>query len=526
MDCRRILGCTAKIGRRISNSERDRIDFDNKKREEKSLEAEKASPQRPIGIFANIAFTFTGLQRLGVDTGTLATFPESFREGMASRAELLGDQGDAAPECWDGYLGSRQIHGVLWFNLKTVARDAKTILDLARLLPSEAADARRSKFVGFNGVKVLHVEQGTANYTSEFGGGPRSVEHFGFRDGVSQPYVDLGLDPPPPGGGTPRANGSWAPVATGEILLGQPDEDRRVQHLPANALLSRNSSFMAFRKLEQDVVGFRNFLKRRSPAIPHALGAQMVGRWPDGAPLVKYPDGPEQFASVGSSINDFRYQRDDPFGRRCPIGAHIRRANPRDTNDRDEARRHRLFRRGISYGGPLLPKNSSGDGRTRGLLFVTMQARLDRQFEFVQANWLNRGEFEGQAGAGIDPITGRHRGGLEDAFQPAGAVGPVTGLRRFVTTRGGEYFFIPSFAALAALKNGETFKTIDPEAPIPKDAIGSIESAETDNSQQLIDIGMGLLTSDDSYYSLRPIPTTPYPGGPVDPGECACRGPI
>src|SRR5882757_7818992 len=42
------------------DSERDRIDFDNKKREEKSLEAEKASPQRPIGIFANIAFTFTG----------------------------------------------------------------------------------------------------------------------------------------------------------------------------------------------------------------------------------------------------------------------------------------------------------------------------------------------------------------------------------------------------------------------------------------------------------------------------------
>ena len=77
-----------------------------------------------------------------------------------------------------------------------------------------------------------------------------------------------------------------------------------------------------------------NFLKRRSPAIPHALGAQMVGRWPDGAPLVKYPDGPEQFASVGSSINDFRYQRDDPFGRRCPIGAHIRRANPREGRGR------------------------------------------------------------------------------------------------------------------------------------------------------------------------------------------------
>lgn len=487
------------------------------------------------GIFGNIAFTFNGLRTLGVAKETLATFPEAFCEGMASRAAILGDVGETAPEHWDGYLGSSEVHGVAWFNWRNPApiADSTRILAIYKALlgslekqfplmfPQAGGDrqkrtngSRDAQVLDGQGIRVLHFETGMANYASEGAGTPFRIEHFGFRDGVSQPYANLGLAPPPPGGGTPRANGSWAPVAVGEVLIGHRDEDGRVQHLPANRLLSHNGTYMTLRKLEQDVVGFRNFMKRAAKDEPLALAAQMVGRWPDGASLVKYPYGPEQSASGDPGVNDFRYQQDDPLGRRCPIGAHVRRANPRDTNDRDEARRHRLFRRSISYGGPLLPEGSTGDGKPRGLLFITMQARLDRQFEFVQASWLNSGEFEGQAGARIDPITGAHGGEIEDAFQPAGAFAPVIGLPSFVTMRGGDYFFIPSLPALKALAAGKTFPPDDPDAPIPQDSIGDIQPATTNDLDEIVAIGKALLTSTDSVYWLPVIRTYPYPGAP------------
>jgi Dyp-type peroxidase family len=530
-------------GWRIEKEGSDRPNALNSKQAAKAEQSGRASKPL-VGRFSNVAFTFAGLTKLGVDPGTLATFPQPFRDGMAARATILGDKGDAAPEKWDGYLGSLQIDGVMWLNFRLSSRcaddilaeyekrldQAKAVFPSAWFPPCPAPKMRRdgaeeegSKPADdagapkqIDGVEVLHVEFGMANYVQEGEGKPFRVEHFGYRDGVSQPYANLDLDPPPPGGGTPRDNGSWAPVAPGEILLGHLDEDGRVQHLPANEALRTNGSYMALRKLEQDVVGFRSFLKRHQQESRPPLGPQMVGRWPDGSPLVKFPEGPEQRSGPGRGINDFRYQRDDPFGRRCPIGAHIRRANPRDTNDRDQARRHRLFRRGISYGGPLLPADSIDEECPRGLLFVSMQARLDRQFEFVLTNWLGRGEFEGQAGAKLDPLLGDHRGRLEDAFQPTGAFGPVTGLPRFVTMRGGDYFFVPSVSALAGLSNGDAFPIDDlSNDSLPQDAIGSIQAAQTDNSKQLIAIGKGLLAQ--GAPGCAPLPTivtTPFPAGP------------
>jgi cytochrome P450 len=284
-------------------------------------------------------------------------------------------------------------------------------------------------------------------------------------------------------------------------------------------LLRTHGTYMALRKLEQDVVGFRSFIKRHQSESGTPLGAQMVGRWPDGSSLVQFPDGPEQLGPHSRGINDFRYQRDDPFGRRCPIGAHIRRANPRDTNDRDQARRHRLFRRGISYGGPLLPASAVDVECPRGLIFVSMQARLDRQFEFVLTSWLGREELEGQAGAKLDPLLGDHSGRLEDAFQPTDRFGPVTGLPRFVTMRGGDYFFIPSVSALAGLRNSDAFPIDDNDAPLPQDAIGSIEAAQTDNSEQLIAGGKDLLAKGKP--ACQPLPPSltvkQFPNGPDIP---------
>jgi Dyp-type peroxidase family len=511
-----------------------------------------ADPQSdsPVRGHAHIAFTYAGLEALDVDGRTLASFPEAFRDGMAARAAMLGDEGDAAPEHWDGYLGSRDVHGVTWFNIDLAAtREVQAIhraLDglrshMAEVVPAAwmptVAPAPRDAGPGSSaaepafesgeipGAAVLHVEFGMANYHEGANGERYRIEHFGFRDGVSQPYADIGMGPPAPGGGTARADDSWKPVALGELLLGAEDEDGLIQHLPANRCLRTNGTYMVLRKLEQDVVGFRQFLARNNRGTKDFLAAQMIGRWPDGTPLVRSPNGPQadlRYATDPTSapsaptINDFRYQRDDPFGRRCPIGAHIRRANPRDTNNRDEARRHRLFRRGISYGGPLLPPNSPGDGHPRGLLFVAMQARIDRQFEFVQASWLNRAELVGQAGARLDPLTGRHAGRASDTFQPAGQPAVVTHLPRFVTMRGGDYFFVPSFEALAQFKAHGHFEPDDPEASIPQDALGAILPAKSDNSKTLIAIGKKLLAPDQPVFeTLPPLPVQPFPGGPA-----------
>jgi Dyp-type peroxidase family len=510
-------------------------------------EAWRAQNRRPgdgMIPFANIAFTYNGLRALGVDGRTLDTFPEVFREGMAHRAGLLGDTGAAAPEKWDGYLGSSEVHGVAWTTFhfpvsRPVADIVKVYEQLHEALGKISAGglpplpswprAARSGNAGrpepglqaaaIQGAEVLHVELGLANYVPGAGGEPDfPVEHFGFRDGISQPFADIGLAPPAPGGGTPRAGGSWAPVARGELLLGYPDEQDNVQRLPANRELRTNGTYMVFRKLEQDVVGFRTYVKKYDTSgTPGKLAAQMVGRWPDGTPLVHHPDGPQSDQSAPSKrvINDFRYQADDPHGRRCPIGAHIRRANPRDTNGRDEARRHRLFRRGISYGGLLLEDGSAGDGNRRGTLFVSLQARIDRQFEIVQSHWLGRGELSGQAGAHADPLVGAHAGRVSDAFQPADRPAPVTGLPRFVTLRGGDYFFVPSFTALAGMKNGAAFEPNDEDSPMPEDALGAILPSNSDNSAKLVEVGIGLLPSGKPpFVEMPPVTKTLFPGGP------------
>ena len=156
-------------------------------------------------------------------------------------------------------------------------------------------------------------------------------------------------------------------------------------------------------------------------------------------------------------INDFLYAADDPRGQRCPLGAHARRTNPRDTGGTDEVQRHRILRRSISYGGPFLPPDADGDGRRRGLLFIALNSRIDMQFELVQSRWIDGGEFLGQVGLNRCPIVGAHEGKADDAFLEARAVAPVTHLPRFVTTRGGDYFFAPGIDALRAIAEGFPF---------------------------------------------------------------------
>ncbi|MFO1081313.1 MAG: cytochrome P450 [Reyranellaceae bacterium] len=428
----------------------------------------------------NIAFTWTGLQALGIDANTLASFPEDFRDGMAARAARLGDTGDSAPENWEGWLGHRAVHGMLQIS---VQQDAQQIAGIA---PGRVIVEFLVRAFSVFGLRILHTENGeriAAPWDSSL-----RIEHFGFRDGISQPFADVELGtprPPPSGGGTPRPGGTWDPIALGELLLGHPDEDGLMQQRPANADLRQNGTYLVFRKLEQDVPGFRRYLREQSgkDGPDSLLAAQMMGRWPDGTSLVKAAGWPIG-ARDERKINDFRYG-EDPRGLRCPLGAHARRSNPRDSNDRDEARRHRIWRRSLTYGGDFLPYDSPGDGRPRGLLFVSLCARIDQQFEFLQTRWLNSGEFIGQAGLGRCPITGANGGAVGDSFAVAGRPAPYCRQPRFVTVRGGDYFFVPSLPALAGNARGDRFES-PAESPAVNPSLDSTpKPIETEKLVQL-----------------------------------------
>ncbi len=471
-------------------------DFLKLKKEERRIWSEAdvhvlKGPRIPPPFSVNLAFTWTGLKELQVNEATLASFPEVFCDGMAARAGRLGDFGESAPERWDGWLGNRKVHGLLSLVVRSPSTDKgldadgpvvgplsrfKSVPMAGFLLSTILARALADVF----GFAVLHVEVGEKIMHPGTVDGPYRIEHFGFRDGVSQPFADAGLGVPLPGGGTARPGGTWDPIALGELLLGRPDEDGITQRDPSNETLRKDGTYLVFRKLEQDVIGFRRFLAQhdKTAGRDSRLAAQMVGRWPNGTSLVASPDLPTA-ELPRHALNDFGYQDADASGRRCPLGAHARRVNPRDSNNRDEARRHRLWRRSISYGGKFLPYGAADDAGRRGLLFIALCSRLDQQFEFVQARWLNGGEAVGHAGTARCPLTGANSGDLQDSFAVPDRPAPHTHLPRFVTTRGGDYFFMPSMPALRAMAAGDTFdsakekdnpaidetpRVIDPEA--------------------------------------------------------------
>jgi deferrochelatase/peroxidase EfeB len=163
--------------------------------------------------------------------------------------------------------------------------------------------------------------------------------------------------------------------------------------------LGANGTYLVFRQIEQDVARFWNALDRATQGDAKRrewLAAKVVGRWPIGAPFTLQPDArTDPSPNKDDPSNDFSYRPADADGVACPLGAHIRRANPRDTLGNDpavaltSARRHRLLRRGRAYGLPLVNRLTD-DGKERGLHFVCLNANLERQFEFVQQTWINK----------------------------------------------------------------------------------------------------------------------------------------
>ncbi|MGI9079547.1 MAG: Dyp-type peroxidase, partial [Acidimicrobiales bacterium] len=344
----------------------------------------------------------------------------------------------------------------------------------------EMLDDLRGDLGEERGVVEVGVEHGAENTTFK--------EHFGFSaDGLSQPIVQgiRSEDSEP---------NAWV-VRTGEFVLGYlnelghypPSPGVAAEHDPRAVLptfpddglpgfgdFGRNGTYLVYRKLHQDVAGFWRHVHDSVPRAPTgsresamaALAAKYLGRWPSGAPLVLAPDADD---STLGDRNDFMYRPIDPDGLACPVGAHIRRANPRDgfrriADTAEESIRnsnqHRILRRGISYGDPLFAKEEVerghapidlvDDGRPRGLHFLAVNSDIQRQFEFVQETWLNNGNFNGLVD-NRDPLVGDNDGSGTMTIQRRPVRRRVRDVPRFVHVRGGAYLFLPSITALRFL---------------------------------------------------------------------------
>jgi Dyp-type peroxidase family len=375
--------------------------------------------------WVTVAFTWNGLRALGVSESSLATFPEEFRQGMAARAKILGDTGANHPANWVGGLAGDDLHAIVILFARDIAERARCRAEHEKLV------AR------CDGVDVLSSLDLEATPPFDY-----AHDHFGYRDRLSQPAIEGSWEEPTPGSGKA--------LKAGEFILGYPDENGPAVQQPEPGILSRNGSFMAYRRLEEHVGAFRGFLKEhgQTPEEQELVAAKLMGRWRSGAPLVFAPDKDDPALGADPMRNnDFNYKQQDPHGYAVPLGSHIRRMNPRDTAE--NMNRRRMIRRGATYGPPL-PEGAPEDGKERGIAAFVICASLVRQFEFAQNVWVNDRTFH-ELGNERDPIIGHQDGTLEFKIPRRPIRRKITGLPAFTTVRGGAYFFAPGLKALRHL---------------------------------------------------------------------------
>lgn len=432
------------------------------------------SRRPPPDTALQVALTAEGLRALGLPEPVISGFSDEFIAGMAgdeSRSRRLGDVGDNAPSLWRWGAAGNLPH----------------LLVMLYALPDRLDDWQRA----VAGPLWERAFAPVARLDTALLDG---LEPFGFADGLSQPEIDWNPEAPPGELELEYRNIS----APGEFLLGYPNEygrytDRplldpvaratallpRAEDDPEKCDLGRNGTYLVLRDLRQDVRGFWDFLEQAAAATgvsARDLAERMVGRTMRGEPLAARGGRPIPGVPPDGALNGFTFDG-DPDGAICPLGAHIRRANPRNADMpggpggllsrllrtlgfarfgvRDDvvapARFHRILRRGRTYGGGGAPEEE------RGIRFVCLNANIARQFEFVQNAWMIGTHFGGLSGES-DPLLGNRRPipgcPATDAFTNPGSDGVprrLAGLPQFVTVRGGAYFFLPGLRALRYL---------------------------------------------------------------------------
>lgn len=372
-----------------------------------------------------VGISYAGLKALGLSDDSLQSFPEAFRQGMAARARQLGDTGLNNPKNWDQPYGKGEVHiGVSAFSDSEEKR--RRVLAIAR-----------EQYEAFSGVSVLAMQ--------DFGAQPGDLNSLGYKDGIDQPAIEgSGVDPLP---------GQGRPIKAGEFILGYPGESGVPLPMPRPDLLGRNGTYVGFRKYQSRVGAFNRFLRANGSTEEERelLAAKLVGRWRSGAPLTLAPDvdNPALGADPHRN-NDFDYSN-DARGRHVPLGSHIRRMNPRDTelSRLTDVNIHRLIRRGTTYGAPYDANalSEQDDEIPRGAYFLFISAKAMATIEFLQQEWINDGNFIG-AGNEHDPIVGRQDDGATFTIPKEPVRRRVHGIETFNVLRGGEYFFMPSLSAL------------------------------------------------------------------------------
>lgn len=394
--------------------------------------------QTSVHRAAVLAFSPSGLRKLGMNDADLGTFPAVFRNGMtaASRARVLGDVKQNAPEnwAWGGNGGMDAVFVLYAENSEDLHEDVRANTQLLAQWGHAASYEIEMEPLPPKGHPVR--------------------EPFNFIDGISQPVMR----------GTRLAamRNPIHVVEPGELLLGYANNLGYTIPSPRfeGMDVGRNGTYLVVRQLQQDKAAFEDYLSveaasmANSPHRPNVspaelrewIAAKMVGRWrQDGSSMVRYPNAPATTQrGRPEPDNDFLFGVEDPNGLRCPFGSHIRRANPRDSFDAGSqlqmklTNRHRILRVGRSY--------RAREDRNAGLLFMCVNADIESQFEFVQQSWLLGSSFHGLKRE-TDAMTGRQPMTIPTPN------GPLTlrCLPDFVTVRGGGYFFLPARSAVRTL---------------------------------------------------------------------------
>lgn len=411
-------------------------------------------PVDMVACWRNIAFSYPGLIKL-VPQEAIAFKDVSFQRGLPFASPSLGDP------IVKGMQGEK--HSWLFGGPDTIPDLLLIIAGEDPIAVEQEVNALvvETQAIGMN---CPHYDIGhdLAYYNNATLHHDHGHEHFGFKDGISQPGVRGRLSSAKNHFLTPRTATSsddptqpeWghagqALICAGEFVLGYSKQDplfpRRA--IPADKLGSdpdavapswaRNGSYLVYRRFRQDVPAFNCFLAskaRQLAQIPEfagitaeQLGALLMGRWKSGAPLMRAPDTDNPHVGANASANNaftyngtlpdpqdgFPFTVRDTEGVVCPLAAHIRKVNPRDMDTVDLGQppanlTRRILRRGIPFGRPLPPGAiSDPNDEERGLLFLSYQASIHIQFELLCQNWMNQFNQPQSGTMGFDMIVGQ-----------------------------------------------------------------------------------------------------------------------
>ncbi len=378
----------------------------------------------PMPRFVGMFLSAKGYEALGQRDAMPQA--RAFRAGMRERT-----LSDPPPSQWDAHLAA-QVHAMLLIGVDSEHEQAAVQREFYKRIGATA-----------HAVTLLGMESGQALFNEDGNG----IEHFGYVDGRSQPLaLQEDVDYEHSVGGTDK----WDPsIPLSQLLVKCPGGNLAVSH----------GSYFVFRKLEQNVQGF----KRRESELAELMvgdgeraGASVIGRFENGTPATLHEDEVHPIPPGDAGLpNNFNYG-DDQAGLRCPFAAHIRKANPR--SDLPDAKSHLMARRGIPYGSRTdHPGDEGVDNKPVqgvGLLFMAYQSDLEKQFEVSQRFWANNADSSRQQ-VGIDPIIGQGRGagdpGQRFPRQYDKSLTEPFDFSGFVTLKGGEYFFAPSISFLKSM---------------------------------------------------------------------------